>query len=309
MKKRLILIINLILLVFIFSIQIPAQARESNIDSALAYYPLSIGDKWIFDVDYTYHAPPYVTIEYVWVVEVVKDTLMPNNETYFLMHQFSDPPPIYLAFERIDSVQLKVYTYDAEADSSNYETLKLDLSIELFDTFYTPGCEAIFSEYDTTTVFGQVFDFRGYHYICLSEDPYHIYLNGIGLYNLNWWDYWWDFNQTLRGCLVSGILYGDTTVVSVKDEVKIPLKFTLSQNYPNPFNPSTKIKYQIPVGGFVSLKVYDVLGNEVAVLVDEEKSTGSYDIEFNAVGLPSGIYFYTLKAANYIQTRKMILVK
>jgi len=95
----------------------------------------------------------------------------------------------------------------------------------------------------------------------------------------------------------------------VEVEVIQLLAFTLEQNYPNPFNPSTKIKYQIPVGGFVNLKVYDVLGNEIATLINQEKSAGSYNIEFNAFGIPSGIYFYTLKAANYIQTRKMILLK
>jgi hypothetical protein len=95
----------------------------------------------------------------------------------------------------------------------------------------------------------------------------------------------------------------------VEVDVVLPFAFTLEQNYPNPFNPSTKIKYQLPVTGFVNLKVYDVLGNEVATLVDEEKSAGSFDVEFNAFGLPSGIYFYTLNAANYIQTRKMILLK
>lgn len=107
--------------------------------------------------------------------------------------------------------------------------------------------------------------------------------------------------------------------VVVDDDIISLQDFHLYQNYPNPFNPSTKIKYKLPVSGFVNLKVYDVLGNEVAILVDEEKSAGSYEVEFfakggsasrgNAYDLPSGIYFYTLKAANYVQTRKMILLK
>ena len=70
--------------------------------------------------------------------------------------------------------------------------------------------------------------------------------------------------------------------------------FTLEQNYPNPFNPSTVISYQLPVSSDVTLKVYDVLGNEVATLVNEEKSAGSYEVEFSADGLTSGIYFYKL---------------
>ena len=87
------------------------------------------------------------------------------------------------------------------------------------------------------------------------------------------------------------------------------MDFILYQNYPNPFNPTTNIRFQIAEGGFVNLKVYDVLGNEVATLVNEQKSSGEYQLEFSAIGLPSGIYFYQLKAGNFTQTIKMILLK
>ncbi|MDP2366422.1 MAG: T9SS type A sorting domain-containing protein [Ignavibacteria bacterium] len=89
--------------------------------------------------------------------------------------------------------------------------------------------------------------------------------------------------------------------------------FSLSQNYPNPFNPSTKISWQSPVSGHQSLKVYDVLGDEVATLLNEEKAAGTYEVTFNAAaatgGLASGIYFYRLTAGNFIETKKMILLK
>jgi len=87
------------------------------------------------------------------------------------------------------------------------------------------------------------------------------------------------------------------------------LNFSLYQNYPNPFNPLTKIKYQIPELSFVSIKVYDVLGNEITTLVNEEKTIGSYEVELNAMSLPSGIYFYRLQAGDYIETKKMVLLK
>jgi flagellar hook assembly protein FlgD len=94
----------------------------------------------------------------------------------------------------------------------------------------------------------------------------------------------------------------------------IPLVFQLSQNYPNPFNPSTVISYQLPVTSNVTLKVYDILGREVATLVNEEKSAGSYEIQFDSHSgedrnLTSGIYFYQLKAGDYSETRKMILLR
>ncbi|MBK7629451.1 MAG: T9SS type A sorting domain-containing protein [Ignavibacteriales bacterium] len=103
------------------------------------------------------------------------------------------------------------------------------------------------------------------------------------------------------------ISYGITDVEDNYNE--IPENFSLLQNYPNPFNPNTKISWQSPVSGHQTLKVYDVLGNEVATLVNEYKSAGSYEVEFNASSLSSGIYFYRLNAGSFVQTKKMILIK
>jgi hypothetical protein len=92
-----------------------------------------------------------------------------------------------------------------------------------------------------------------------------------------------------------------------------PVSYSLNQNYPNPFNPSTKISWQSPIGSWQTLKVFDVLGNEVVKLVDEYKPAGSYEVGFNPASsiknLASGIYFYQLKAGEFIQTKKMILIK
>ena len=95
----------------------------------------------------------------------------------------------------------------------------------------------------------------------------------------------------------------------INDENNNPFLYSLSQNYPNPFNPVTTIGYQIPQTSFVSLKVYDILGREVANLVKEEKYAGNHEVEFNASSLTSGIYFYKLRAGNYTSVKKMILMK
>ena len=93
-------------------------------------------------------------------------------------------------------------------------------------------------------------------------------------------------------------------------EVEItPTKFSLNQNYPNPFNPSTSIQYAISSRQFVTLKVYNVLGKEVATLVSEEKIAGTYEIEFSANKLSSGVYYYQLRTDNFIETKKMIYLK
>ena len=101
----------------------------------------------------------------------------------------------------------------------------------------------------------------------------------------------------------------DVLPVEQENNSSLTEGFTLEQNYPNPFNPSTTIKYSIPNSEFVTLKVYDVLGNEVATLVNEEKPAGSYEIDFNAAKLSSGIYFYALQAGSYSQTKKLILMR
>ena len=85
--------------------------------------------------------------------------------------------------------------------------------------------------------------------------------------------------------------------------------YSLAQNYPNPFNPTTTIKYSIKEDGLVMLKVYDILGNEVAILVNEEKPAGNYKVEFNASNLPSGIYFYRITSARFTDTKKLLLLK
>ena len=112
------------------------------------------------------------------------------------------------------------------------------------------------------------------------------------------------------------LFYNTTNPVYVSEEETLPEEFVLYQNFPNPFNPSTKIKFTIPSveTGYIpslqtTLKVYDVLGNEIETLVNEKKPSGTYEITWYAEGLPSGIYFYQLKADSFTQTKKMILLK
>jgi len=113
-------------------------------------------------------------------------------------------------------------------------------------------------------------------------------------------------------------VFNEGGIVSVKDSENkngnYPDKFILSQNYPNPFNPRTTIKYSIPKQSYVTLKVYDILGREVAALVNEEKPAGIYTVRFgvgqdSSPDISSGIYFYQIKAGDYVSTKKMILLK
>jgi len=98
-------------------------------------------------------------------------------------------------------------------------------------------------------------------------------------------------------------------IVGVKENNVLPNKLELYQNYPNPFNPSTIIKYQLPKGGFVTLKVYDLLGREIASLVNKKQDAGVYEVNFNADGLPSGLYIYKLQSREFNAVKKMLLLK
>jgi hypothetical protein len=108
-----------------------------------------------------------------------------------------------------------------------------------------------------------------------------------------------------------GSVFGfNYTPTDIKQETTIiPNKFILYNNYPNPFNPTTNISYSLPQTSFVTLKVFDLTGREVSTLVNEQKSAGKYEVEFNGGNLSSGIYFYRISSGNFSQTKKLVLIK
>ncbi len=121
-------------------------------------------------------------------------------------------------------------------------------------------------------------------------------------------------NMDMQCTIVRSVEFGSS--LDKKNFVSLDYKgnakvtdYAISQNYPNPFNPSTMINYQIPKGGFVSIKVYDINGNEVANLVNETKEPGNYGVEFNAKNLASGVYFYRIISGDFVQTKKMAILK
>lgn len=119
-------------------------------------------------------------------------------------------------------------------------------------------------------------------------------------------------DHTLKGCIIDGVLYGDTTTITDVEEELLGIsvaEYKLSQNYPNPFNPETKINYEVPQISNVKIEVFDVLGRVIKILIDEEKTAGRYEINFDASSLASGIYYYRIKANEFVQTKKMILMK
>ena len=134
-------------------------------------------------------------------------------------------------------------------------------------------------------------------------------LNGFPLGDLNWFpDKYteWMAQRDAELTQINDVLYNGTAVREVAGN---PTSFKLSQNYPNPFNPTTVINFTIPKAGNVTLKVYNSLGQEVATLINGFKNASNYKVDFNASNLSSGVYFYTLEANNFKQTKKMVLIK
>ena len=117
---------------------------------------------------------------------------------------------------------------------------------------------------------------------------------------------WADDNVTL---IHQGKYEALDSLLPVEDERLVVNSFNLFNNYPNPFNPSTVIRYELPENSNVTITVFDVIGNEVATLVNELKPAGSYEVNFNGRNLSSGVYYYRLKAGSFIETKKFVLIK
>ena len=114
------------------------------------------------------------------------------------------------------------------------------------------------------------------------------------------------FSKAIRSPIVMTVLVGPAELV---EKESLPTQFVLYQNYPNPFNPTTAISYQLAANGYVTLKVFDVLGREVARLVNEQQPAGTHDVRWDASGMPSGMYLYRITAGNFVSARKMVLTK
>jgi len=136
--------------------------------------------------------------------------------------------------------------------------------------------------------------------------------NYDGYYSFEWEKWWYPTIEEPEIALphfsTEVKKYFNTVGIS-QDIEMLPKNYSLSQNYPNPFNPSTSINYQLPVTSYVNLKVFDMLGREVATLVNEQKSAGNHTARWDASNLPSGVYFYRITANEFVQTKKLELIK
>lgn len=260
------------------------------------------GNRWsyrIFHIDYDNPADSSAR-----ELTAIDDTLMANGKVY---HQLNGPDVIGAKFVREDSSF--VYYY------SPYDTVEVpmyNLKSEpgAADTIQWPplGRSTVTSSSEQT-ILGKVTTVREYDFDGLVQ--YKVTLaKGLGI--IGAWDMGdavgsdflkWD----IRGAIIDNTLYG--ILDDVKEMNDQPMEFRLSQNYPNPFNPSTTIRYALPRRSHVRLVVFNMLGREVARLVDGEVGAGVHDVVFDAAHVASGAYFYRIQAGRFTQTRMLLLLR
>ncbi len=265
------------------------------------FLPLNIGNEYQMYDGYEYQ---FGIIE--------RDTVYPNGKTYYHL-----PSPFVFQDCRIDSAGnvlsvSKPFFIGLTSSPEEYMLFKADAVLDEiwpiawdFDPVIDTGYgKCIYV--DSGFIFGKNRLIKGVLIFDASYYYYYFWLaEGLGLVRDQFDD---GTVSVLNYAKIDGKTYG--TLVSVEDEsLLIPSEFNLSQNYPNPFNPSTIIAYSIPQRSNVSLKIYDIVGKEIATLVNEQKEAGLYEIKYDASKLSSGVYIYSIQAGDFLESRKMILMK
>jgi len=281
----------LILLLFAFS----AMSYSQSLDSAKAFYPLQVGNNWLYQYEFRVTNPP--SRVYYYTAQIIGDTLMQNGMRYFtfvrtnLSNQGSTK-----SFERVDSVTANLYSWDSALAKDN-----------LIDSLRAQGGDlsgkwACFGN-STLTLFGSATLAKGFG----VTGGTHSYAYGYG------YAYSFDevsgfpYGYSLLYARINGIEHG--TPLAVEEVQTTLLQFQLYQNFPNPFNPVTQIRFSLEARSHVTLKVFSILGQEIATLLDETKSAGEHQIEFKGANLASGVYLYRLSANNRVLSKLMMLLK
>ena len=280
--------------VFIFVLFFFHKIFPQNIN----YFPISIGNEYQFH-SYDNYTSMFFKIE--------KDSVWNSKTYYYYPREFK-----YCSTDSFGNLYSISKPFFGGGNPDEYLLFKADAKVgEIWKVAwnYSPFVDTGYAQCvyaDTGYLFGKyrkikgvkIFDDFSNHYtfflaedIVLDEDQYDIYLSG----------------GKLNYAKINNIIYGELT--GLIDKISEPQNFTVYQNYPNPFNPSTTISYSLPKSGNVTLKVYDILGREVAALVNDSKNEGSYSVNFNASKLSSGVYIYQLRANGFVLSKKMILTK
>ena len=291
-----------------FLIFICASNSASAWDTTAAkFYPLQVGNSYTF-YNYQHYVDCSSVLSGKVKVTITGETILPNGKKYFV---FTSQPGGGVKYQRIDSATMNVLSYDMV---NNKEVLFDSLLASTGNSFntarFTVGVpRASYTGSSTWNIYGAMREIKHYFVSYSFSVLSYSLVEGIGYTG---YDYCidWGASSDLRGCVINGVLYGDTVTTSIQQiSSEVPDKFFLLQNYPNPFNPETNIKFALLKSGVVKLTVFDALGKELSVLVNEYKTQGIYTAKFDAANFPSGSYYYKLETDNFSEVKKMILLK
>ncbi len=282
------------------------------------YFPLEVGNYWQFKGTYFFsEQDPVVFYDFMKVLGETE--LGTPGRSFKIVKSFTFPPYYFDTYQFLsfDSTFNSIIEYAVFDDTTR---ILFDFNAELYECWWA-AAQICYFGLDTVEIFDENRLNKLYFGGNIPNFSYYL-TDGLGPTKIIDDQSWGITNYTVYELVyakINGIEYGQLVSVS-EEHPELPTAFYLSQNHPNPFNPSTKISWQTPVSGWQTLKVYDVLGNEVATLVNEFRPAGSYEVEFNPgscikhlpagrQGPASGIYFYRLQAGDFVETKKMILLK
>jgi hypothetical protein len=222
---------------------------------------------------------------------------------------------------RVDSVSSNIYK--AQTCGLNNERFIDSLKSMKNDTAFVCGTSqgnlVICTDTSYQNIFGINKQTKTFRIMSFEGFNTQKYAKDIGLVSYNFGQLQHTCYLTLLGCVIDGVVYGDTGFITGINQIssEVPEQFSLSQNYPNPFNPATHFEFRIADFGLVRLIVYNAVGEEIETLVNRDLSPGTYRADFDGSSLPSGVYFYRLEAfdpstplrVTFTQTKKMVLIK
>ncbi|MEW5980258.1 MAG: T9SS type A sorting domain-containing protein [Acidobacteriota bacterium] len=286
--------------VWTFIIVATTSAFGQSIDTALSFYPLGRGDEWTYA-----YLPNFLAANprlYTYTLKVEGDTTMPNGRTYkIISFQTSGHNWGNYAFQRIDSTTACVYQSDV---FGAFETL--------FNSLLAPpntvaGSIGTYDFVIEQAVFQNIRQVR--HYGSLTQRAYEL-ASGIGIIHIREYvgPMQLPYIHILTDAKINGTVYHLVTTIDRAFE-QLPHVAELYQNYPNPFNPLTQIDFLVRERELVELRVYDMIGREIALLKSETMDPGLYSVTFDGSGLSTGVYHCRLNTGSSTFTKKMILIK
>ncbi len=316
------------ILLFLAAPGLMAQSQE-EIDDALEFYPLEIGNYWQYRLIINDSADN-ITGTFFYTIEVIGDTTMIYDKSYRILEvnsnlqgklphhakskhaQQTNSDDLYYEYERLDEQTAEVFRWSPDSELEIYEILVDSLAARQGD-------------YSTSARFLNIinYNYGTYHYGSHNNEyfgevrevklisplgpPYITYtlIKGIGLNSYGYSG----VSSSLLYAQINGEEFGDFVEVNVPGEPDLPRKATLHANYPNPFNPSTMISFDLAEAAAVQLDVYDLTGRKIQSLLNEQKPAGTHTVQFQAGNLSSGVYIYRLQVGDVAQSRKMVLVK